>query len=76
MTINACDAQVLVDQSTRSSLLVAGSQNQSGILKGTIFVDMGHHQLKGITTTTRIFQVRASTTVLLWAAEILLIGDP
>jgi len=55
--------QVLVDQSTCSSLLVAGSQNQPGILKETIFVDMGHHQLKGITTTTRIFQ--ASTPRLL-----------
>jgi len=52
----ASGGQVLVDQSTCSSLLVAGSQNQSGILKGTIFVDMGHHQLKGITTRTRIFQ--------------------
>ena len=54
--------QVLVHQSTCTSLLTS-SGIDSWIPEGTLFSDMGLHQLKGIASTTRIFQVRAMWTV-------------
>ena len=50
--------QVLVHESTCTSLL--SSSKVLSWIPGTIFSDMGLHQLKGIASLTRIFQVRAN----------------